>query len=162
MPSVQCLRKESSWNIAKAALTQPLNNKSRIRDILWRLKGTTKKMLHPKISTVLDLAQMYTTLLFWPIVLQWHCNPLVKSAIRHPRLTGGSYWPKTNAFELHFARSFKGHPTWPYFARPNMHANMHIWHIWPYLAYLGTYLGASTMVKWGVPEKILQNAVQTR
>ena len=34
-------------------------------------------------------------------------------------------------------------------------------HIWPYLAYLGTYLGTPNMVKWGVPEKILQNAVQT-
>ena len=45
---------------------------------------------------------------------------------------------------------------------PNMHPNMHIWHIWPYLAYLGAYLGARNMVKWGVPEKILQNAVQTR
>ena len=29
-------------------------------------------------------------------------------------------------------------------------------------AYLGTYLGAPNMVKWGIPEKILQNAVQTR
>ena len=29
-------------------------------------------------------------------------------------------------------------------------------------AYLGTYLGVQNMVKWGVPEKILQNAVQTR
>ena len=29
-------------------------------------------------------------------------------------------------------------------------------------AYLGTYLGALNMVKWGVPEKILQNVVQTR
>ena len=37
-----------------------------------------------------------------------------------------------------------------------------IWHIWPYLACLGAYLGARNMVKWGVPEKILQNAVQTR
>ena len=46
-------------------------------------------------------------------------------------------------------------------ARPNMHPNMHIWHIWSYLAYLGAYLGAPTMVKWGVLEKILQNAVQT-
>ena len=26
----------------------------------------------------------------------------------------------------------------------------------------GAYLGAPNMVKWGVPEKILQNAVQTR
>ena len=26
-------------------------------------------------------------------------------------------------------------------------------------AYLGAYLGARNMVKWGVPEKILQNAV---
>ena len=29
-------------------------------------------------------------------------------------------------------------------------------------AYLGAYLGARNMVKWGVPEKILQNAVHTR
>ena len=29
-------------------------------------------------------------------------------------------------------------------------------------AYLGAYLGAPNKVKWGVPEKILQNAVQTR
>ena len=29
-------------------------------------------------------------------------------------------------------------------------------------AYLGAYLGAQNMVKWGIPEKILQNAVQTR
>ena len=29
-------------------------------------------------------------------------------------------------------------------------------------AYLGTYLGAQNMVEWGIPEKILQNAVQTR
>ena len=31
-------------------------------------------------------------------------------------------------------------------------------HIWPCLA----YLGAPNMVNWGVPENILQNAVQTR
>ena len=36
-----------------------------------------------------------------------------------------------------------------------------ILHIWPYLSYLGAYLSAPNMVKWGVPEKILQNAVQT-
>ena len=29
-------------------------------------------------------------------------------------------------------------------------------------AYLGAYLGAQNIVKWGVPEKIMQNAVQTR
>ena len=29
-------------------------------------------------------------------------------------------------------------------------------------AYLGAYLGAPNMVEWGVPEKILQNAVQTQ
>ena len=32
----------------------------------------------------------------------------------------------------------------------------------PYLAYLGAYLSVLNMVKWGVPEKILQNAVQMR
>ena len=33
------------------------------------------------------------------------------------------------------------------------YANYGIW---------GAYLGAPNMVKWGVPEKVLQNAVQTR
>ena len=28
-----------------------------------------------------------------------------------------------------------------------------------YLAYFGAYLGAQNMVKWGVPEKVLQNAL---
>ena len=41
-------------------------------------------------------------------------------------------------------------------ACPNMHPNMHIW------PYLGAYSGARNMVKWGVLEKILQNAVQMR
>ena len=40
-------------------------------------------------------------------------------------------------------------------ARPNM-PNMAKY------AYLGAYLGARNMVKWGVPEKILQNAVQSK
>ena len=35
-------------------------------------------------------------------------------------LNGGFYWYKLNASELHFARSFQGHPTWPYLACPNM------------------------------------------
>ena len=35
-------------------------------------------------------------------------------------------------------------------------------HIRPYLAYLSAYMSAPNVVKWGVPEKILQNAVQTR
>ena len=35
-------------------------------------------------------------------------------------------------------------------------------HIWPYLAYLGAYMSAPNMVKRGVPENILQNAVQKR
>ena len=36
--------------------------------------------------------------------------------------------------------------------------------IWPNMAeyaFFGAYLAAPNMVKWGVPEKILQNAVQT-
>ena len=40
--------------------------------------------------------------------------------------------------ELHFERSFQGHPTLPYFARPNMHPNMPNMAIYAYLcAYLG-------------------------
>ena len=33
--------------------------------------------------------------------------------------------------------------------------------MYAYLAYFDAYLGVQNMVKWGVPEKILQNAVQT-
>ena len=41
----------------------------------------------------------------------------------------------------------------------NMRPKYRTWCIWPYL---GAYLSAPNMVKWGVPEKVLQNAVQTR
>ena len=43
-----------------------------------------------------------------------------------------------------------------------MHPNMPNMAKYAKYAYLGAYLGARNMVKWGVPEKILQNAVQTR
>ena len=51
-------------------------------------------------------------------------------------MTWRSYWPMTNASELHFKRSFQGHLTWPYLAHWNMRPNMQIL---PYLAYLGVY-----------------------
>ena len=41
----------------------------------------------------------------------------------HNPWLGGSYWHRVNAFELHFARSFQGHPTWPYLARSNTGPN---------------------------------------
>ena len=37
--------------------------------------------------------------------------------------------------------------------------NMSIMAKYAKYAYLGAYLGARYMVKWGVPEKILQNAI---
>ena len=40
--------------------------------------------------------------------------------------------------------------------------NMSIMAKYAKYAYLGAHLGAQNMVKWGIPEKILQNAVQTR
>ena len=46
-----------------------------------------------------------------------------KNLIRPLLMTGGSYWPKINASELHFARSFQGHPTWPYLAHSNTRPN---------------------------------------
>ena len=39
-------------------------------------------------------------------------------------LTGRSYWPKINAYELHFARYLQGHPIWRYLERPNMHLHI--------------------------------------
>ena len=63
-------------------------------------------------------------------------------------------WPKINATELHFARSFQGYPTRPYLAHSNTRPKYRIW------SYLGVYLSAPKMIKWGIPEKILQNAVQ--
>ena len=47
---------------------------------------------------------------------------LAKNLIWSKLFTGVSYWPKNNASELHFARSFQGHPTWQYLAHPNMHS----------------------------------------
>ena len=41
---------------------------------------------------------------------------------------------------------------------PKYAPQIRIWRIW---TYLGTYLSVPNMVKRGVPEKILQNAVQT-
>ena len=49
----------------------------------------------------------------------------------------------------------------PFMGRPNTHPNMPNMAKYAKYAYLGTYLGAQNMVKWGIPEKILQNAVQT-
>ena len=57
----------------------------------------------------------------------------------------GSYWRKVNASELHFARSFQGFPTGPYLAHSNTHPKYCIW------PYLGAYLSALNMVKWGIP-----------
>ena len=59
-----------------------------------------------------------------------HCNyngaigPKIRFSCNYCLLTGASYWPETNASELHCARSFQGHPTWPYLARSNMRTNM--------------------------------------
>ena len=62
-------------------------------------------------------------------------TPLNGHKVKHkPYLTGGSYWPKTDASELHFAISFQGHPTWPYLAHPNMH----IWNFFTLQIITGT------------------------
>ena len=54
---------------------------------------------------------------------------------------------KVNASGLHFARSFQGHPTWPYLARSNMCPNTAKY------GNLGAYLGTPNIVKCGVPKK---------
>ena len=54
------------------------------------------------------------------------------------------YYHLCDASELHLQDLFRDTPL------------DHIWH-----GILGTYLGTQNIVKWGVPEKILQNAVQT-
>ena len=65
-------------------------------------------------------------------------------------LTGGSYWPKNNASELHFARSFQGHPTWPYLERPNMH-------IWPPNWSLSTNCTSKAVSGWCWAAAMLTN-----
>ena len=62
-----------------------------------------------------------THLKFYIVITIWRAGQKWDLVIT---LTGGSYWPKTKASELHFARSFQGHPNWPYLARPNMCPNM--------------------------------------
>ena len=46
---------------------------------------------------------------------------------------------------------FRDTPTWPYLVRPNTCPNMPNMAIYAKYAYLGAYLGARNMVKWGVP-----------
>ena len=46
-------------------------------------------------------------------------------------------WPKINATELHFARSFQGYPTRPYLEHSNVRPKFRIWCDWPYS---GAYL----------------------
>ena len=69
-------------------------------------------------------------------------NKLIWSYI----LSGGSYWPKNNASELHFARSFQGYSTWPYLGCPNTRPNM------PNMAIKYANFGAPDIVKLGVPD----------
>ena len=45
-----------------------------------------------------------------------------------------------SASELHFARSFQGHPTWSYLERPNVH-------IWPYLGAPYVHRGGGVCIK---------------
>ena len=67
------------------------------------------KRWHTKIFRIIAPA---TTLKFY-FVITMQCGHQAKNEIWPGLLTGGSYWPKTNTSELHFARSFQGHPTWP-------------------------------------------------
>ena len=73
-------------------------------------------------------------------------------------LTGRSYWPKINATELHFARSFQGYPTWPYLAHSNTRPNYCIWCIWR----IWEHNWARQIWPNGVSLNILQNALQSR
>ena len=82
-----------------------------------------------------------------------------KNEIWSQLLTGGSYWHKVNASELHLARSFQGYLTQPYLGHLYMctnYAKYAIYGIW------GTYFGEQNMVEWGIPEKVLQNAAHIR
>ena len=62
-----------------------------------------------------------THLKFYIVITIWRAGQKWDLVIT---LTGGSYWPKTKASELHFARSFQGHPNWPYLAPSNARPNM--------------------------------------
>ena len=64
------------------------------------------------------------------------------------------FWYATNCI---LQDLFRDTPNWPYFARPNI--RLHMPNMAKYAKY--AYLGVRNMVTWGVPEKILQNAVQT-
>ena len=91
-----------------------------------------------------------------PVIRHNHHNPLLRK--KNLDKCKFSKWNTKNCFTHSFVTSRAKLIV----VHPNMHPNMHTWHIWPYLAYLGAYLGASNMVKWGIPEKILPNAVLMR
>ena len=102
------------------------------------------------ISTPQTISNLYTrkqkstrTFLFYIIITM---GKSAKHGIWSELLTGRSYGHKLNASEMHFARSFPGHPTWPYLACPNMRPKTVpgvFVHIWPYF---GTHLSVPSMV----------------
>ena len=68
--------------------------------------------------TIFSIIDPWTT--FHHPFLNLHCT-FDENEIWSLPLTGGSYWHKVNVSELHFARSFQGHHTWPYLVRQNTH-----------------------------------------
>ena len=68
-------------------------------------------------------------------------------------LTWGSYWHKINASELHFARSFQGHPTWPYLERSIMCPNTAKYGQIRQIRYLGCVFGHAKHGQVGCPWK---------
>ena len=75
-----------------------------------------------------------------------------------PKQTFGFLWPSTGVVSsknmLQYVRTSAGFPTRPYLACSNTpkHGKYSIW---------GAYFSALNVIEWGIPEKILQNAVQS-
>ena len=110
---------------------------------------THKNFQHYRPKNRLGPELRATTLNFYIVIKM---GKSAKNEIWLQLLTGGSYWPKTNASELHFARSFQGHPTWPYLERSKMH-------IWPILFWFSlmimdmrTWLNCPSLWYWQLPD----------
>ena len=146
------VRKKVIWPIFSPFQTIPLTH---LRG--WGGQGVTKK----RFDQFSRFFRPYPTEFFWSKQLSWppHIPPHTPYCMMPSRVSQkiqkSEFWNMTYLSGFHrLDEIFSGKPTWPYCARPNM-LNMA-----KYAKY--AYLGARNMVKWGVPEKILQNAVQTR
>ena len=133
-------KQTKSWKYLKVRMTR----------LLWWMK--TKILLMMILIMLVPMTMMETD---WDWLDPWGMKP---PPVASWHLLTPRAWPGKRSFLFSMIR-MRMMITWPssssFSKWSRWYAQMHVW---PYLA----YLGAPKMVKWDVPEQILQNAVQTR